>query len=143
MLSGSFAIIALSNHTIFSQTQTGVTVPLSFCRLTTIPHSAVPCISLARMSSVISPFSVNRFPSFFFSFLSFLIPQLFRLLLIFSRLFHSLFCNLLTLFFRRPHMQTVFFCSLFTRLTRFSTCFPTYVRLSIFPSSSSFTEHFS
>ncbi len=30
MLSGSFPIFALSNHTTFSQTQTGVTVPLSF-----------------------------------------------------------------------------------------------------------------
>ncbi len=28
MLSGSFPIIALSNHTIFSQTQTDATVPL-------------------------------------------------------------------------------------------------------------------
>jgi hypothetical protein len=30
MLSGSFAIFALSNHTTFSQTQTGATVPLKF-----------------------------------------------------------------------------------------------------------------
>ncbi len=29
VLSGSFPIFALSNHTTFSQTQTGVTVPLS------------------------------------------------------------------------------------------------------------------
>jgi hypothetical protein len=28
MLSGSFPIFALSNHTTFNQTQTGVTVPL-------------------------------------------------------------------------------------------------------------------
>jgi hypothetical protein len=28
MLSGSFPIFALSNHTTFSQTQTGATVPL-------------------------------------------------------------------------------------------------------------------
>jgi hypothetical protein len=31
MLSGSFPIFALSNHTTFSQTQTGATVPLKSC----------------------------------------------------------------------------------------------------------------
>ncbi len=31
MLSGSFPIFALSNHTTFSQTQTGATVPLKTC----------------------------------------------------------------------------------------------------------------
>jgi hypothetical protein len=30
MLSGSFPIFSLSNHTTFSQTQTGATVPLNY-----------------------------------------------------------------------------------------------------------------
>jgi hypothetical protein len=38
MLSGSYAIFALSNHTTFSQTQTGATVPLSMINPTPRPR---------------------------------------------------------------------------------------------------------
>jgi hypothetical protein len=38
MLSGSFPIFAPSNHTTFSQTQTGATVPLTYPKPSSIIH---------------------------------------------------------------------------------------------------------